>query len=247
MKLLRAWLILAAEGDPDPPEDPTLDDLADLADPEPEPPRVDEPDEPPELKTAKQRAKDLEAQLESERAARRALESRPAPIVQPSPSADADYEREERELAEARAKGASPEQMYWLQFKIDTDRRARKTERTLSQVAIDSKDAADQIAFRQLEQSKPNFYKRYAPRVEQLAAEYRAKGQIIPREVILKMLVGDDMVTGKIKPKTSRPAATGEDGKVNRGQPQQVRSDVQAKGGRPKSIKDKRDWANTPI
>lgn len=248
MNLLRAWLRLLAEPEEGADPDPTLDDVLSLDEPEPEP-KVEEPDdEPPELKTAKQRAKDAEAERDREREARIRAEERARTLTPaPTSAADPDYDREEQQLRDLKSSGATPEALYWAQFRVDTERRARATDRKLSQVAIDSQDAADRLAFRQLETAKPNFYKRYADRVEKLAADYRAKGQVIPREAILKMLVGDDMVNGTIKPSAKRPATTGADGKVTRGQPQQVRSDVQGKGGRPKSIKDKRDWANTPI
>lgn len=245
---LKAWLRLLAEPEEGADPDQTLDDVLNLDDQDPEP-KVEEPDdEPPELKTAKQRAKDAEAERDREREARIRAEER-ARVVTPAPAqtVDPDYDREEQQLRELKSSGATPEALYWAQFRIDTERRARATDRKLSQVAIDSQDAADRLAFRHFESAKPNLYKRYGERVEKLAGEYRAKGQVVPREAILKMLVGDDMVNGTIKPTAKRPATTGPDGKVIRGQPQQVRSDVQGKGGRPKSIREKRDWANTPI
>lgn len=241
-KLLARFLVLPVDGDPpaDPPADPaadpnadpggdTLDDL--LGAPDPEDSRGTEPDpepEPPAVKAARENSARLERELESERAARRALESRQAPAPA-GPARDPDFEAEERQLADARSKGMDATSLYWLEWKIKTDRANRETRSYVDRTRRETEDIADRNAFERLETTKPQVFKRYKDRVETEIARLRAQGQNAPRLAVLRYLIGDDAVNGKIGTKSSKPAtpaAPAPSQTVDRGRTPGTRTDV---------------------
>jgi hypothetical protein len=243
LELLRRFLVLAVgdedeggegEGAAAPPEeagtgDAALDDLIDAV----ETPGKSAPagDENPILKEARERADRLERELEQERATRRAA---PAPVT---PQADPEWEREEQQLAQARQSGADENTVWWLKNKIDTDRKVRASERTSQQALSRAEDLADRTAFEKLEITKPGVYKKYAERVEKEVTEGRFKGS--PRLGVLRLLIGDDILSGKIKPKTkSAPAAGTPTATVDRGRTPGVRTDVRP--GKGNSEREKR-------
>jgi hypothetical protein len=250
-KLLLRFLTLGVD-EPDPPTDDedqdvnadaggtgdeSLDDLLDVVEPPAgQAPTGDAPAENAAVKEARRRAADLELQLEDERRARQAAEQRvPAPVS----GADPETEREDAELAQARASGATPDQLSWLQWKIDSNRKIRASERASTGALREAQDVADRAAFDRLEVSKPQVYKRYAERVEKAMQEMRAKGQNAPRLAVLRLLIGDDIMNGKIKPKTvARPAPDAAAGTVDRGRSPGIRSDVRGKAGQ--NERDKR-------
>jgi len=253
-KLLLAFLTLgAAEGEgaapatPDPSTDAgtgdddlfgeTGDDLIDAAEAGGGAPKVEE-EETPALKEARRRAQDAEERAER---AERAARERPAPTA-PTPTRDPDYEREEQEMAQARAAGSTPEQIAWLQWKIDSNRKMRASERTSQSALQESREIADRTAFEKLELTKPQVYKRYAERVEAAVNDMRAKGQApAPRLAILRLLIGDDIMNGKVKPKAKAAP-------VERGRSPVIRSDTRGgKGTMTEHEKRKQRLANIRI
>ena len=228
-RLLLRYLTLGVEpGDEDPVEpetppeedaagtgDAALDDLIDAI--EPEPSRRADPDDNPIVREARERAAKAERELAEERAARR-----------PAPTPDADYEREERMLAQARATG-DENTISWTQFRVDQERRARRAEANSQQAMSRAADIEDRTSFDRLEITKPAVYKRYAKRVEEARSQYPNA----PRAAILRLLIGNDIMDGKVRPKQAKPAEAPEPGRtVDRGRPPVARSDVRpGKGG----------------
>jgi len=209
--------------------DASLDDLLDAV----ETPGKSAPagDENPIVKEARDRADRLERELAEERAARRAQ-----PAVTAPAAADSEFEREEAQLAAARRDGADESTLRWLQWQIDSNRKIRTTERNSQQALSRAEDLADRTAFEKLEITKPGVYKKYAERVEKEVTEGRFKGS--PRLGVLRLLIGDDVMSGKIKPKTkSAPAAGTPAATVDRGRTPGVRSDVRPGKGNSESEK----------
>jgi hypothetical protein len=169
---------------------------------------------------AERRARLAEEALADERAQRRAEQQRTA-----TPPKDTDYEREEATLAQARADpNTTQESVRWLQWQIDANRNMRANTRTSQAALAESRDIADKTEFGRLEITKPAVYKRYAERVEKAVQDMRANGQTASRSVILKLMIGDDIMSGKVKPKA--PKAKTAEGTVDRGRVPGVRSDV---------------------
>src|SRR5579859_168827 len=195
-------------------ESDTLDDLIAATPPE---------DPTERLTAAERRAEQAERELAAER-------SRPREPVAPV-RGDPEYEREEAELAQARASGASAETLAWVQWKIDSNRKMRASERNSQSALQEARDLADRAEFGRLETSKPKLYKAYADKIEKTIADLRAKGQSAPpRKALLAFFIGDDMMNGKIKAKTTKPAAEG-GAKVERTRIPNARGDVRATGG----------------
>ena len=225
LRRLIAFMTLAdgAEDQEDPPEDQTqedpaldadpTDDLADILDePEPTPPKRKDPRDDPYVQR-------LERELAD---ARRAPPQPAAP-----PARDIEWEREEQQLREAAS--ADENTRYWVNYKIQNDRKVRALEAQVKQTTSNSQDSTDQIKFRQLELTKPKLYARYHERVEEAA---RTKFPGVPREIILKLLVGEDTVDGKIKPKApAQKNAQPEGNRVDRGRTPVARSDVRRGSG----------------
>lgn len=236
LAMLRRFLTLGVEGDDD--DAPTgsaedanvhdegtgdegLDDMLDAIEPEPKPAKRIEPT------AAEERAMRIAAEQRAEAAERRASEYRPA---KPSPATDPETEREDAQLAAARAAGQTAEQLSWLEWQVAQNRRARTTERTANGALQEARDISDKTNFDRLETTKPGIYKKYADRVEKAYADEKAQGRTVPRSVILRLMVGDDLMNGKIKAK-AKPAAEGAaaPGKVDRGRMPSARTDVNGK------------------
>jgi len=239
LRLLARFLTLAVDGEGDPPDpqdaggtgDEGLDELLGAVEPEGEPVSATEGEpENPLVKEARSRADAATRELEAERAARRAAEARipVAPIA-----GDPEYDREEQELAQARASGATQESLSWLQWKIDSNRKIRLSERNATSALRQAEDISDRNAFERLEITKPQVFKRYKDRVEATMTEMRAKGQNAPRLAVLRLLIGDDIMNGKIKPKAAKAAAEGAPAPstVDRGRTPGVRTDVRGRAG----------------
>ncbi len=204
------------------PAEESFDDLLELAEslPEEAAPSGDEA-EVAEIEKARRRAQDLENQLNAERAARSAAEARANAPQQRM--VDPDWQREEEEISQARAKQATPEQLAWLQWKIDGNRKIRQSERNSFGALVQAQDLQDRVAFDQELSATPGLKQRYAARVEAAMNEMRSRGQNAPRMAVLRLMIGDDAMSGKIKRK-SAPAT------VDRGKTPGVRSDTTAKG-----------------
>jgi hypothetical protein len=242
-KLLARFLTLGV-GEPDdpptepasnPPEEPTqeeeeqvIDDLLDA--PDDNPPARDDPKE--RLTAAERRAADLERELAAERAARRA----PEPVA----ARDPEFDREEQELARIREQG-DENQLAWAQWRINSDRKIREAERKAGLAAITMEDLADKADFSSFERTNPKEYQAFKDRVEEAVANMRANGQRIPkgtRMAALKFLIGEGILNGKLKAKTTKPAAAGQPQRVERVRMPNARSDVS--GRATQSERDKR-------
>lgn len=218
-----------------PDEEPALEDLMG-ADEAPEP--KDDPKE--RLTAAERRAADLERELAAERAARQA-----PPHV---PSRDPDYEREEAELAKVRESG-DQNALEWAQWRINQNRVIRDSQRTSQNALAEARDIADRTEFGKLELTKPKLYKAYADRVEKVVSEARSKGQgSAPRLMILKYLVGEDMMNNKVKAKPARSAALeGQPQRVERQRLPAARSDVSGRASQSEREKRRARLENQPI
>lgn len=234
LQRLLAYLRLgAAEGEADPPAEPAApaagadDDLfgddgelLDAAEEGGGTPAAD-PEETPALKEARRRAEEADRRADGERAAREELQRQ---IPAPKPPIDTDYEREEQQLAAARAGGYTAEQIALLEWQINSNRTIRATNRDSKAALQQAQDLQDRTAFERLEVTHPKVYKRYAQRVDAAVADMRAKGQTpAPRAAILRLMIGDDLLSGKVAPKKKAPP-------VERGRTPGVRSDVRGNG-----------------
>jgi len=226
LRLLLAYLHLGVDGETDPPEqeagtgDETLDDLLDTVEPETtaiEPEKVDAA----AVKEARRRLQEKEDELETERAARRAAESRAAAIPTRK---DPLYEQEEAELNAARAAGESLK--VW---QIESNRAMRANKQESTAALFEARDVADKTKFDRLEATHPGVYKRYSDKVEKKVSEFRAQGNLIPRSEVLKWMIGEDALTGTIQPKT-KTTKTDAPTKVDRGRMPGTRSDTSGKG-----------------
>lgn len=228
LALLRRFLTLGAGEDADDaaddPPDTSIDDLIDDAD---EPSKEAATEEKPDKPAPRNRERELEADLERERARSRDLEERYAPRQRAA--ADPDAESDAKQLADAEKAGWSQDQIYWLRAQQKTAAQAREANRNSQSALSEARSIADKTSFERLQTTKPGVYKRYADRVEKMYAEQMQNGRPVNRDVILKLLIGDDALKGEIKPKTKAAPDSGT--KVDRGRAPGVRSDVNGKGG----------------
>lgn len=238
--LLCAFLTLGAdppEGDPsqgDPPDDDL--DLPDLEGDEADPPEgdpddADHDDEDDPAVIRAQLATERKARETAERNAREASERATAAErarAQPAPPASADQQIFEHEEARLKASDCTPLEKW----QIESNRSLRAQARTANQALMESREIADKADFDRFAASKPGMAKKYAARVESKLAEIRSQGGNLARKVVLKMLIGDDIVEGNVKTtKRAAPADAGGGKSVNRGKPAGARSDVRARGG----------------
>ena len=228
MSALLRWLLAFLFPRVDPPEDGTdaeasADDSTDddpdgtasggdddAADP-------DKPDDKPDA-AAQATARATEA----ERIAREAQEQvqrLQAQAQKPDPLAD----EEERKLRD-------PNTSDLEKWQIQSNRALRASQQQSQQALFQAQDMADKTAYTTKGISNP-IYSKYADRVETELGKARANGSNVPREVILQLLIGRDMLAGQFK---AKPAAT----PVNRGKPNAARSDVGRRGSQ--SEHDKR-------
>ena len=235
---LRSWLrrlslLPVVSGDvplsPADPE-PVATGGSEPAEAAPEEPELDLglPEEPaPEPVRAQPDTSDLERRLAD---AERRLAERPAYQPPPlPPQQDPEYVREEEQLARARQTG-SEDTVRWAQWEVNTNRTLRANTQAANRALAEAQDTRDQAAFSQLALTKPQLYKRYAPKVEALVTELRQKGQIVPaRELLMDVMIGRDVRMGNAQPKkqpAQAPAAT-----VPRGKMPPARTDVSGRGG----------------
>jgi hypothetical protein len=217
------------EGDPDPEvEDATDDSAGDDAeedgDPEPEadPESEAEPEavsaapakpmsraqrdiirlrkETQELREDAKRARELAEQLQR---------SAPPPV--------------NHQLMEEEQKLRDPATSEWERWQIQANRTLRQTAQATEQANRNAADMADKMDYVQKGSADQRF-SRYATRVEQKLAELRRQGSNAPREVLLKLLIGEDALAGKFQ---AKPAAKSS---VSRGKIVSARSDTPARG-----------------
>jgi len=219
--------------------DETFDDLLDLAEDSGGQPKADDADsdESPAIKEAKRRADEAVRERDTDRRRISDLETQLRNAT-PPPQAprDVDYDNEERELASIRAQvaagTATNEQLTWRQWQIDSNRNIRASSRASHSALMQAQEIADRSSFDKLEITRPKVYKAYAARVEQAMNEIRSKGQAVPpRLAVLRLLIGDDIMNGKARPKTAAKKTAEPVSRVDRGRPPTVRSDVRSGGG----------------
>lgn len=203
-----------AGADTDPADDLDLDAGADDADP-----GKDKGAKPREDAAAERKQlADRNAQLERELAdARRGSQQR-------------QTSEEERLRAEEDKRLADKDATDLERWQINANRELRAG-RSQSQAALmQAQDLADSTKFGNLAITKPGIHKRYAERVETELQKMRANGQNAPREAILRFLIGNDAMEGKLgakKKPAADPVARVSDDK--RGKTPGARSDVSAK------------------
>lgn len=196
--------------------DESLDDLLDVVEPTKKAPVGDEEERRPK-RTDDRRKEIADA---AELAARRAIEaSRPAPQAGPDPVA-AD---EDARYNAAVQQGASKEYLENLAWQIQSNRAMRANAAEVKRGTMTAQDIADKTQFDRLELTKPKTYKKYADQVEEHVANARRQGQLVPRSMVLAMLLGQDVLAGKVKTRSAPKT-------VDRGRTPGTRSDVSAKG-----------------
>lgn len=206
--------------------DASLDDLIDLADPDQS--AAPDPADNALVKEARRRIAELEADNDR-------LRRTPAPAPLPA-ARDPQFDAEEQQLATARASGDT-NVLYWIEQNVKHARAIRASESSSRQALTTAEDVRDQTQFEKLEITNPKVYAKYSSRVEAAVTDMRSKGQSAPRMLVLRMMIGDDMLGGKIGTKKA-PAA--KPTPVDRGTPAPGRGDMRAKGNGKASDKEAR-------
>lgn len=201
-------------------EDETLDD--DDQEPEPEPEEGDDAAAEPKgranaaIREARRRAQDAEDRIKRMEAD---AEERNRQPVAPPP---------DRAHAEEEARLRDPDVSDLEKWQIQANRQLRENNRQNAMAMAQVQDMSDKSRFDALAVSKPVIHKRYADRVEAELNKMRKTGQNAPREAILRFLIGNDALEGKLSTKKSTGAR--KTGGVDRGRTPGARTDVQAKG-----------------
>ena len=137
------------------------------------------------------------------------------------------YEQEEARLKDSEVTDLE-------KWQIRSNRTLRNVTQNANRTMAQAADLQDRSAFERLEITNPKVYKLYAAKVEKAKADMNAKGQDAPRLALLRFLIGNDVMDGKLKSGTTRKAAAaaaaGETRGVDRGRSPGARSDVSGKG-----------------
>lgn len=238
--LLMAYLFPGVEPDDEevPDELPEEDDVpADEEDtPEPDEDAPDEDEAPPparisrgqrDIIKARERAQTAERELADAR--RELADSRRAPATPAAPSQDQVLWQQEEDTLR------NPEANDWQKYAIQANRAARKAE-TNAQTALQrGEDLFDRTSFAAVAASKPKLYAAYKDRVEDMLKELRSRGNNAPREKLLAILVGEDMLSGKLKSSEVKATRTAAPARAS------ARSDVSASGSSRMSDAEKRE------
>lgn len=259
---LLAHLRLSAEGEDDPstppdtpqqeppetPEDTALEDLLPPSQPGGAAAAPPEPDETPRERALRERLERVERDRDDDR--RRAAAPLPVagrPYVDPADQAEQD------QIEAARRAGQPANAIEWMQWQHQSNARIRQAERTAQQAQRSSQDAADASSFQSLIAENPRL-KPYAAKVEEHIRANAASGAPpVPRAVVLRLVLGDAMLTAKPKPKAAaKPQTPGNPpaGRVDRGRTPGAgaRSDVSGRGARtPESVALRKRLENQPI
>ena len=126
------------------------------------------------------------------------------------------FEEEEKALKD-------PNIEPWQRYAIQGNRNARAAEANSQQALQEARDLKDQAEFERVTAANPKTVERYKDKVE----EIRAKNPNAPRKAVLAMLVGQDMLDGKLK---SEPKPTKTVGSAARGKLPGARSDTRSSG-----------------
>lgn len=234
LALLIAFLTLGPDpGDVDPPDDPDPGE-------EPEPDEeegLEEPD-PDDAPDPKARSEEDIAALRTraERAERDLADAREAArraAPPPGPGQLSDEQRLHQHEEERLRAADITETERW---QINANRTLRRSENSSAAALREAREMSDRNDFNSLCEKNPTA-KKYAQKVEDKLKEIRGGGGNLDRRIVLKMLIGDDIVEGRVKSK-KRDAADPGAGRVHREQLAVTRSDVRSKGGQ--SDRDKR-------
>ena len=217
------WLLLAffcphaepgeAEPEPEPEAPEGEQDELDL-DPDPEPEA--EPEAEPETQVASKPARSAESD-DAREAIRVAREAQEAVQRLTPPRTDPTFEAEEQRLK-------NPETTELEKWQIQSNRALRESQQQSRQALFQAADMADKTSYQAKAIGDPR-YKKYEDRVEKELASARSKGANPPREMVLAVMIGRDVLAKQFKA-TTKPAA------VNRGKPNtSVRSDTTGRNG----------------
>ena len=216
----------APPDDDTPPDDDAPPDDDTPPDPEPKPLTRYQRD----MQAARSRAQDAERQLATARAELEAARRQPASPAQPSEE-QRIWQQEEEVLR-------NPEANDWQKYAINANRAAREARSISQNTLFTAQDMTDKAAFSQLQASKPKLFAAYKDRVETMLTELRSRGNNAPRENLLAILVGKDMLDGKLK---SSEVKSTKSGSAPRATTPGARSDVSSSGGGRLSEAEKRE------
>lgn len=129
------------------------------------------------------------------------LERRPAPQVQQQGS------REETDAEfTARIQLLQPED----RIEARMERSERRNQRLIQQTQYQTQDMADKAAYDAKAATDPR-YTRYASAVETKRAEFIQQGQLVPREVLLKFLIGERVLGNVGQKEIKKQRAAGQE------------------------------------
>lgn len=202
------WLWVA-----DPNQEPELDEVDD--------PVVDDltSDDVPDNTGAPDSVADLadDRLAAVERSAQEAQTKLEQVLRQAQQRPDPTLDEEERKLRDP----ATSDLERW---QIQSNRALRASQMQSQQALFQAQDMADKTTFQVKAASNP-LYKKYADKVEAELAKARSTGGNPPRDFVLQVLVGRDILAGNFK-----PAATKSTG-IARGKPTGARSDTPSRSG----------------
>jgi hypothetical protein len=202
--------------EPDEPADEPADDEPEETVDEPEPPRVSRAQKTiTELRARAQKAEDDARTAREEIAAARRATQQPARQSEDQ----VVWEQEEAALKD-------PALEPWQRYAIGANRAARQAQATSQNAIQRAEDLSDRTKFEQIGVTKPKLFEAYKDRVETMLTELRSRGNNAPREKLLAILVGEDMLNGKLKSSSAKPQTKG------RVSTPGARSDVSSSGGR---------------
>jgi hypothetical protein len=168
--------------------------------------------------STRQRAQKAEEDLVKMRA--ELDEARRQPARQAEPTQDQRIWQQEEEVLR------NPESTDWQRYAVQSSRQARQAEFNSRNALIKAEDLSDRSSFERMAVSKPKLFDLYKDRVEETLTKLRSEGRNAPREKLLAVLVGEDMLSGKLKTAATKP------GSVKRAALPSARSDVTPSNGR---------------
>lgn len=189
---------------------------------------------------AEARRKLDEANARAEAAERRAREQ-----VPPAPKNEEDRLRAEEDRRLSDAKTTDLEK-----WQIQSNRTIRESRAFAGGALAQAADLNDRTSFSQYALSKPQLYNRYKDRVEAEVQRIRQAGHPVPpRENILKYLIGNDAVDGKLTRKKAAAPADGQQpqNQARGGKTPGARSDVGGGKGLSEREKRRQRLENQPI
>jgi hypothetical protein len=152
------------------------------------------------IRETRERAQKAERELATARAELEAAR-RPQQSGTQQPTPDQVLWQQEEETLR------NPELSDWQRYAINSARGARQAQAASQQALAQAQDMADRTAFQAIATTKPKTFEAYKDRVEAKVQELRARGVNVPRDVILKTMLGEDMLAGKLKtPEKVKPS-----------------------------------------